>query len=140
MYRLQKVFSFGNVINPSLYFQLQELDKQVFVGASDEFKQNREWWVIQQKGNIIAYCGSLYSQGVCIFVRAWVARNHRGKGLQRKMIKTRLKAAKGCYRAITYVYYDNANSINNLIKEGFLTYNPEYQYAGSGFIYWGKDL
>lgn len=140
MYRLQKVFSLGNVINPSLYFQLQELDKQVFVGASDEFKTNREWWVIVQKEKIVAYCGSLYSQGVCIFVRAWVARSLRGQGLQRKMIKTRLKAAKGCYKAITYVYYDNHNSINNLVKSGFLTYNPEYKYAGSGFIYLFKDL
>ena len=138
--RLTKVFSMGKVLKPDLYRRLQVLDSRLFAGAANEFKDNREWWVIEDAGQIIAYCGSLYSEGVCIFVRAWVYKPYRGKGLQSKMIKTRLKAAKRCFKAITYVYYDNVHSINNLIKNGFLTYTPQYGYAGKEFIYFYKDI
>lgn len=138
--RLQKIFSLGRVINPLLYERLKSLDKRIFVDAYNEFKENREWWVIEDKGQIIAYCGSLYNQGVCIFVRAWVYKDYRGKGLQSKMIKTRLKAARHCYRVITYVAIDGVHSMNNLIKNGFLTYIPQYLYAGKGFIYFYKDI
>lgn len=138
--RLRKVFSMGTVLNSNLYERLQVLDRKVFVDANNEFKDNREWWVIEDKGQIIAYCGSLYNQGVCIFVRAWVFREYRGKGLQSRMIKTRLKAAKGCYRVITYVHYEGTHSMNNLIKNGFLTYTPQYKYAGKGFVYFCKDI
>ena len=93
-------------------------------------------------GFIIAYCGCLYSDGVCIFVRAWVHKKFRGKGLQRKMIKARLKAAIGfrCYTAITYTTHDNVHSANNLFKMGFNMYNPEYAYVGRGMLYFRKAL
>jgi len=138
--RLVKVFSMGEVIKPNLYERLQVLDLKMFYGATNEFKTNREWWVIEDNNQIIAYCGSLYSEGVCIFIRAWVYKPYRGNWLQSKMIKARLRAASGCYKAITYVYYDNSQSINNLIRNGFLTYNPQYQYAGKEFIYFYKSL
>ena len=138
--RLVKVFSWGTIIKPKLYERLQSLDARVFVDAKNEFKENREWWVIEDKGQIIAYCGSLYAEGVCIFVRAWVFKDYRGHGIQSKMIKTRLKAAKGCYRAITYVSFDGVHSMNNLIKNGFLTYIPQAQYAGKEFLYFYKEL
>lgn len=138
--KLQKVFSFGKVIKPALYERLQSLDRRVFVDAYNEFKENREWWVIEDKGQIIAYCGSLYNQGVCIFVRAWVFKEYRGRGLQSKMIKARLKAARNCYRVITYVAKDGVHSMNNLIINGFLTYIPQYLYAGKEFIYFYKDI
>ena len=137
---LRKIFSFGKVLNQDLYDRLQILDVKVFEGAKNEFRENREWWVIVDKETIVAYCGSLYSEGVCIFIRAWVYRPYRGQGLQSRMIKTRLKAAKGCYKAITYVYPDNVNSINNLIKNGFLTYTPQAKYSGEEFIYFYKEL
>lgn len=138
--KLVKVFSLGDVIKPNLYERLQALDFRVFVGANNEFKENREWWVVEDGGQIIAYCGSLYADGVCIFVRAWVYKQYRGNGLQSKMIRTRLKAAKGCYKAITYVDPTNVHSINNLIKNGFLTYIPQAQYAGKEFQYFYKEL
>ena len=140
--KLRKIFSFGKVYNQDLYERLQALDKRVFVDAKNEFKEYREWWVMVDNDTIIAYCGSLYADGVCLFVRAWVHRPFRGKGLQRKMIKLRLKAGKSlaCYRAITYVYTDGTTSMNNLINTGFRLYNPQYKYAGNEFLYFYKDL
>jgi GNAT superfamily N-acetyltransferase len=140
MNKVIKVFSMGKVLNKNLYHQLQILESSVpeFKGAGNEFKQNRDWWVIKGDNDVInAYCGCLYSEGVCIFNRAWVRKQYRGLGIQKKLIKIRLKAARG-FKVITYTTPCNIPSANNLIKAGFILYNPEYKYAGSGMLYFRK--
>lgn len=143
--RIQKIFSQGEVLNIEVYDQLQELDKTDpnFKGCGNEFLPNRDWWVIlDNKNNIIAYCGSAYSQRVCIFVRAWVDRKCRGMGIQKRLITVRLREAKkqGCYVACTYTTKDNYGSVNNLMSKDFRYYNPEYAYAGNNMLYFRKDL
>jgi len=141
--RLKKIFSFGNILDRETYEQLRELDytNPNFKGCADEFQFNREWWVMLDEGEIVAYCGSIYSKGICIFNRAWVKKSHRGQGIQRRMIKTRLKAASTfCHIAITYTTLDNFPSANNLIDCGFRLYLPEYSYGGSDKLYFQKLL
>ncbi len=141
--RLKKIFSFGNILDRDTYEQLRELDynNPNFKGCGDEFQFNREWWVMLDEGEIVAYCGSIYSKGICIFNRAWVKKSHRGQGIQRRMIKTRLKAASTfCHIAITYTTLDNFPSANNLISCGFRLYLPEYSYGGSDKLYFQKLL
>jgi len=141
--RLKKIFSFGNILDRDTYEQLRELDytNPNFKGCADEFQFNREWWVMLDQGEIVAYCGSIYSKGICIFNRAWVKKSHRGLGIQRRMIKTRLKAASTfCHIAITYTTLDNFPSANNLISCGFRLYLPEYSYGGSDKLYFQKLL
>jgi GNAT superfamily N-acetyltransferase len=141
--RLKKIFSFGNILDRETYEQLRELDytNPNFKGCGDEFQFNREWWVILDQGEIVSYCGSIYSKGICIFNRAWVKKSHRGQGIQRRMIKTRLKAASTfCHIAITYTTLDNFPSANNLIDCGFKLYLPEYSYGGSDKLYFQKLL
>lgn len=141
--RLKKIFSFGNVIDKEAYEQLKELDytNPNFKGCGDEFQYNREWWVILDNREIVAYCGSIYSKGICIFNRAWVKKEYRGQGIQRKMIKSRLKAASNfCHIAITYTTLDNFPSANNLINCGLRLYIPEYMYGGKDKLYFYKAL
>ncbi len=141
--RLKKIFNFGNILDRETYEQLRELDynNPNFKGCGDEFQFNREWWVMLDEGEIVAYCGSIYSKGICIFNRAWVKKSHRGQGIQRRMIKTRLKAASTfCHIAITYTTLDNFPSANNLINCGFRLYLPEYSYGGSDKLYFQKLL
>lgn len=139
--KLQKIYSQGKILNSSLYDELKALDARVFFGCADEFKENRDWWVIMSGNRIVAYCGCLYSEGVCIFVRAWVHAEYRGQGIQRRMIKIRIKAARrACETVITYTTADNYPSANNLIKCGFLLYHPAYNYAGTEMIYFRKVI
>lgn len=138
--KLIKIYNRGKVLNKNLYDRLKKLDSIVFPGCDNEFKRNRDWWVALGKGKeIAAYCGCLYSEGVCIFVRAWVHQPYRGKGMQRKMIRERVKAASGCSVAITYVMPSNVHSANNLIKSGFVLYRPAYKWAGNQ-LYFTKSI
>ena len=137
--KLVRVFNEGKVIYKDLYSKLMDLDKHIFYGCGNEFHKNRDWWVVEDKGNIIAYCGCIYAEGICIFNRAWVQKKYRGQGLQDKMIKKRLQSAKKtCRVAITYTTFDNIYSANNLIRNKFTLYNPVYTYAGTDKLYFIK--
>lgn len=135
-----KVFNRGKILNPSFYIELKELDYRIFKDCGDEFQKNRDWWVITSGNKIIAYCGCLFTENICIFVRAWVQKEYRGQGLQKKMIKLRLKSAFDCRIAITYTTVDNYPSANNLISQGFKLFSPEYAYAGRQMLYFQKIL
>jgi GNAT superfamily N-acetyltransferase len=140
--RTKKVFSFGKTLDARLYELVQIMDKNIFFGCANEFKINREWWVILNDSNkVIAYCGSIYSEGICIYIRAWVRKDNRGKGLQKKLINIRYKAAlKNSHTVITYTTIDNYPSANNLISQGFKLYFPEYAYGGKEMLYWIKQI
>ena len=140
--KTKKVFSFGKTLDARLYERVQIMDKNIFFGCNNEFKPNREWWVLLNDiGNIIAYCGSIYADGICIYIRAWVRKDHRGKGLQKKLINIRYKAAlKRSNTVITYTTSDNYPSANNLISQGFKLYFPEYAYGGKEMLYWIKQI
>lgn len=142
--RLQRIFNQGRITNLELYRQLVDLDQNkvpAFNGCGNEFKINRAWWVIVDNGQIIAYCGCIFTEGICIMNRAWVHKNYRGNGMQRKMILKRIESAKQyCRTIITYTTADNVHSANNLIKCGFKMYTPEYAYAGRDVLYWIKGL
>ena len=140
--RTKKVFSLGKVIDARLYELVQIMDKNIFFGCENEFKTNREWWVILNDSNkVIAYCGSIYTEGICIYIRAWVRKDNRGKGLQKKLINIRYKAAlKNSHTVITYTTKDNYPSANNLISQGFKLYFPEYAYGGKEMLYWIKQI
>jgi len=140
--RTKKVFSFGKTLDARLYELVQIMDKNIFYGCANEFKINREWWVILNDANkIIAYCGSIYTEGICIYISAWVRKDNRGKGLQKKLINIRYKAAlKNSRTVITYTTKDNYPSANNLISQGFKLYFPEYAYGGKEMLYWIKQI
>jgi len=135
-----KVFNRGKILNSTYYSELKELDFKIFKDCGDEFLKNRDWWVIISGNKIIAYCGCLFRENICIFVRAWVQKDYRGQKLHRKMIKLRLKSAYDCRIAVTYTTFDNYASANNLISEGFKLFCPEYAYAGRQMLYFQKNL
>lgn len=140
--KLQLIYKRGHVLNERRYDELRELDARVFYECGNEFLTNRDWWVAVEEDQIVAYCGCLYSSDdICIFVRAWVQRNYRGWGMQKRMINARLKAARvSCVAAITYTTYDNVHSANNLIRCKFLLYEPQYAYAGRDKLYFKRLL
>lgn len=146
--KLVKVYSFGKILHKSLYKILIniELNNPNWLNVSDEFKSNREWWVIIDKKEIIAYCGHSFIQFSTLnhyiyFNRAWVRKDYRGKGIQKRLIKIRMKSAKKITHVIlTYTMIDNYASINSLISCGFKIYEPEYKYISGNVLYFRYDF
>ena len=103
----------------------------------------------------IVWCGKKFA-GFCginppvgagrpsFLVRAGVMADHRGHGLQKRLIDVRLKYARkmGWKRACTYTLCTNAPSANSLINRGFKVYNPPYKWGSDNndVIYWIRDV
>lgn len=104
------------------------------------------WWTVTEHPSkrVVGFCGSLYwgPDNVVFLCRSGVLPEARGRGLQRRMIKTRVAhaasiGAKGC---ISYTSVENPVSSNNLIRCGFELYEPDYKWAGEGYLYWWKTV
>jgi predicted GNAT family acetyltransferase len=109
-----------------------------------KFDDGTVWIALVEQGKLCAYAGiKALGSDVWYLNRAGVKRQYRGKGLQCRLIKARLKLAKrmGAKLAITYTILGNADSSNNLIRCGFKIYEPQYAWAGkTQSIYWRKEL
>ena len=111
--------------------------------------QKAECYVLHQNDQFIGTIGlstddlvSLYPQYDNWIESVYIDKKYRGKGLQKRLIDVRTRAAKRhfCYTVITYTTPDNYASANNLIRRGFKMYDPEYQYGGSTMLYFIKDV
>ena len=69
--------------------------------------------------------------------RAGVVLAHRGRGLQKKLIKTRIRAAKalGMNWVITDTH-QNPASANSLISTGFKMFEPSEPWGFKAALYW----
>lgn len=79
-------------------------------------------------------CGYLKRAGV-------LPGEHRGKGLQQRLIRVRVAKAKrlGWLRLVTDCT-DNPHSANNLYKAGFKMFKPTYPWAFENSLYWTKTI
>lgn len=125
---------------------ITRLDKEIFPD-DHPVEVDCFWWiVVDAKTNKPAGFGGSYHttnySGVkkCILHRAGVLEKYRGNGLQRNLIKARVRHAKkeGCSEVITYTSKYNTSSANNLIKCGFLLYRPTYRWGWATANYWRK--
>jgi GNAT superfamily N-acetyltransferase len=102
------------------------------------------WWITRYGNKFAAFAGlhpAINHSVAGYLCRAGVMEGHRGKGLQGKLIRTRI--AKGRLiglRLLVTDTTDNVPSMNNLIACGFLTYTPAYCWAFSHSVYWRKAL
>lgn len=76
--------------------------------------------------------------GMWYLARAGVRDKYRGQGLQRRLIKSRIRAAKaqGATTIVTDTTATNAPSANSLIRCGFRVYVPAWRWALPNSIYW----
>ncbi len=122
---------------------IQRLDADIFV--EDETLEQATlrdsvWWVAYHEGKPVAYGGvQPVDDGYGVYLsRCGVLKDYRGHGLQRRLIRVRLRHAKsiGAKAAITYTALFNSASSNNLIRCGFMLYRSEWAWAGAQFLYW----
>jgi GNAT superfamily N-acetyltransferase len=102
------------------------------------------WWIVTENKQDIGFAGlvSLNGWPLCGYLcRAGVVPDQRGRGIQRKLIKARVRKAQqlGWNTLITNTF-DNIKSANNLISAGFKMYYPERGWGTKGTLYWIKNL
>lgn len=127
---------------------VQDLHRQTFpYDAFDETpaRGNVYWLVHDDEGKPVAFAAARQlarEKGVVFLSRAGVVREARGCGLQRRLIRLRLRWAQshGAHLAVTYCAHDNISSARNLFACGMDLYLPQDEWGGPTSLYFRKDL
>jgi len=118
---------------------VEGLDRICLPGDEPVETDGRVWWVAERDGIPVGYAGvrPLPDQRLAYLCRAGVVPWARGLGIQRQLIKARLR---WCKRAgldpISDTSPENVHSANNLIACGFRLYQPHTPWAGMPWLYW----
>ncbi|VTU32417.1 Acetyltransferase (GNAT) family protein [Variovorax sp. PBS-H4] len=104
-----------------------------------------QWWVVWLDKQPVGFAALRPCQGhptMGYLARAGVAPEHRGRGLQRRLIKVRENAGRrrGMAVMVTDTHLTNHASSNNLIRCGYRLYEPGGRWAFGDGLYWLKHL
>ena len=102
------------------------------------------WWIAYDGGNPVGFavlCPSVRWCDCGYLSRAGVIPSARGKGLQKKLIRARMRKARSVgYRWLVSDTTDNPASSNSLIATGFKLFNPSQPWAYRRSLYWRLKL
>lgn len=129
--------------DPLIQLMLKDMDKECFPseGEAPPMVESGDWWVALDGKTPVAYAclrPSKQRPGWGYLSRAGVIESHRGKGLQRRLITTRIQHAKreNYYGLVTDTVKMNVNSSNNLIRSGFTLFRPAEPWSFDSALYW----
>lgn len=102
------------------------------------------WWIAYDGTEPIGFAGLVQSSRWCdtgYLCRSGVLRSHRGKGIQKRLLRVReAKAKRLGWAWLISDTYRNPPSANSLIKCGFQTFTPSRPWSFDAAIYWRKKL
>jgi RimJ/RimL family protein N-acetyltransferase len=105
------------------------------------------WWLVWRGKDIVGYaglrpCQDPKNKGLGFMNRVGVVPAHRGRGLQKRLIRVREAAARalGLKELVTYCVPWNCASINSLVACGYRFYRPAAKWGGAGSVYLCKRL
>lgn len=120
------------------------LDSECFPEDAPVDTAGTTWWVVRLTGvGPVAFAGIRYwpADDCGYLCRAGVIPGHRGHGLQRRLIRARLRyaAKQGWSACYTYTVPDNLASANSLIRAGFKLWRPIRPWGGKSALYWWRS-
>jgi L-amino acid N-acyltransferase YncA len=123
------------------------LDQECFPSDHRPALENSLWWVVWRGREPVGYAGLRVCEGapnlgLGFLSRAGVVAKHRGKGLQKRLIRAREAEARalGLKELVTYVAHWNCASINSLAACGYKHYRPATKWGGKEAVYLRKQL
>lgn len=123
------------------------LDQECFPSDHRPVLENSLWWVVWRGREPVGYaglrvCENAQNKGLGFLSRAGVLREHRGRGLQRRLIRAREAEARslGLTDLVTYVALWNCPSLNSLVACGYRFYRPADKWGGKESVYLRKRL
>ena len=103
------------------------------------------WWIVYDALNLpCAFAGLIPSvrwSDTGYLCRAGVIPNCRGQGIQKRLIRARVRQAKALgWNWLITDTYENPASSNSLIACGFKLFEPSKPWGAIGTLYWRKKL
>ena len=140
--------------------RVQAIDRELLDGSRPDYKyKSTVWWVAVVPGReitpgaadeIVGYAaGYLWAQDeerAFVMTRCGVVKEHRGRGLQHRLLRARIRHARalGARAVWTYTHATNIKSSNNLIAEGFRLWKPNHwageRVRGTAWLHWERRL
>lgn len=118
---------------------IKTLAQQVFDASDIPTKLDQsKWFIAWEKGVPLGFAGiTFWGNGKAFLSLAGVLPEHRGRGIQKRLIMARIAYAKkwGVHQVVTYTVVNNPESQRSLIKCGLLPYTPKTFFAGKKVIY-----
>jgi GNAT superfamily N-acetyltransferase len=141
LYRIREV----NGRDPEIAADLRDLHERTFGDTSYPTTTDRgHWWLAYDGDDPVAFAGLVRSYKYAdagYLVRSGVLENHRGHGLQHRLIRAReLRARRNGWSRLVTDTTDNVPSANSLIRAGFKLFAPKTPWAFEHSLYWTKDL
>lgn len=122
-------------------------DPVTFPPLKPHHLENGFWWFAYLDGEVVAFAGMVPNDpydrfGVGYLKRAYVLPDHRGHGLQLRLLFAREAKAKqlGWTMLVSECGALNGPSARSFVRAGFSQCFPEQPWAGSQAIYWVKQL
>lgn len=130
---------------PSEFAEIIELDRVCFGEELQEPVGLAAWWVALERDQVVGYAAARPSSrwaDVVYLLRVGVARSHRGRGLQKRLLKVREAWGRrwGAVWAYTDTAFDNVASTNSLISAGYRAFIPRNPWKVPHATYWRKRL
>lgn len=138
MFRIKRVVEMSQTTEQAIRF----LQKECLPLDTVLSPKNGWWWMAYCDGRLAGFAAMLQSSKTtqaAYLARAGTLEAFRGRGLQKKLIRERLKFAKdlGLTQAITDTT-DNVASANALIATGFRMFEPDDPWGSPNTLYWRK--
>lgn len=113
--------------------EIAELDRLYISGTplSDVELEDSQWWIAEEHNIVLGFCGARIVNDECFLIRSAVCVGARGRGLQKRFIRLRIRwaRAQGVSRAHTYVHVTNIPSMRSLINCGFRPFKYEDSFV-----------
>lgn len=125
----------------------ESLVGEEYLGA---FYSEHDWWVLLNGyGKKVGFASGARDEisyeiqpGSYHFTSAWIDKQYRGLGGQKRLIRARIAHAKkiGCSMILTYTHHRNCASVNSLISCGFKSHLPEWAIYEEPWVSWKLKL
>lgn len=104
-----------------------------------------DWWLVYADDVAVGFAGirdATTEPEASFLCLAGVVPEHRGRGLQRRLIHARVQRARqlGKRAALSWVADWNVRSANNLVAAGFRLYWPAQRFGDKETVYFRKEL
>lgn len=119
---------------------LSALHTLTFLGDAPRVETDQgHWWLVYDGDNPVAFAGltkSTYRSACGYLKRSGVLHSHRGRGLQRRLLRVReARARRNGWTMIVTDTTENVHSSNNLIASGYRLFLPPHPWGFQNSLY-----